>query len=170
MTPAPTLLAAMLEEIPSVILRDQVWDDYYYMRANQICSRCGDYSKHEIIEVRQPIERDLNERYGYDFHTMHYSIKTTRILTKQSLQDSDWGSLCSKCKEHVLGRNYYPLSSSKEDAESELRDMKKNELRRQQQQTDKIKSLRKELNKERRENGGRPAREIVHDQFNPNEA
>lgn len=143
-------------------LRDQVWRDYYYRRQNRICSRCGDYNRYEIQESRQPTERDLSEKYGCDFYTMNYKIKTTRILTNNSLTESDWGCLCQHCKDHTLGKSFYDLFNSKEDAEYEIQDMRQNERKRQLKQDDEIKKLRKEFNKERRENGGRPAREISH--------
>lgn len=151
-------------------LRDQVWTDYYFKKSNRICSRCGDYNRYEIEEFEQPIERDLNEKYGTEFYIMQYKIKTTRILTKLSLAETDWGSICSRCKDHQLGRNPYLISSSLEDAEFEMQDMKQNERKRHLNQEDEIKKLRKEFNKERRENGGRPAREFGHEQqINPND-
>jgi len=149
--------------------RDSIWADYYYRKNHRICSRCGDYNKYEIEEFRQPIERDLNEHFGCDFYIMTYKINTTRILTNNSLEESAWGSICNRCSDHILGRGYYPLSSSFEDADYEVQDMKKNERKRQLDQEDEIKKLRKLFNKERRENGGRPAREIVHEQLNPND-
>ena len=151
-------------------LRDQVWKDYYHRRQHRICSRCGDYSKYGIEEIKRHTEIDLNYRYGTDFHTTEYKIKTTRILTEQSL-DSTWGCLCSKCQDHIRGRKEYFLDSSLEDIELELHDMKANEQKRQLRQEDEIKKLRKDFNKERRENGssssGKPVKDYV--QLNPND-
>lgn len=160
-------------------LRNQVWDDYYYRQQNRICSRCGDYNKYDIEQIIQPIERDLNEKYDCDFYLTTFKIKTTRILTRDSLSETDWGCLCQRCKDHTLGKQAYFLSSSLEDAEFELQDMKQNERKRQLKQEDEIKKLRKQFNKERRENGGnnngsnnsnaKPIRELVHNQLNPND-
>jgi hypothetical protein len=155
MTPAPEILPALKDITPSIVLRDEVWKDYYHRKTNRICSRCGDYNKYEIEGTSQPIERELGEKYSCNFYIMNYKINTTRILTNNSLEESAWGSICHKCSDHVLGRAYYPLDSSLEDAEHEMQDMKQNEHDRQRKQEDEIKNLRKQFNKERRENGGR---------------
>lgn len=150
-------------------LKEQVWSDYYFRKSNRICSRCGDYNKYEIEENRQPIERDLKDYFGVEFFLMSYKIKATRILTKDSLEETAWGCVCQKCKDHILGRGYYDLASSLEDAEFELADIKQNERNRQIKQDDEIKKLRKQFNKDRRENGtAKPVRHVFV-QLNPNE-
>jgi len=135
-------------------LRNQVWDDYFQRKKDRICSRCGDYSKYEIIETHFPTQRDLNEHYGFDFYTVEYKIKTTRILNKNSIEDGEWGNLCHKCKDHILGKSMHDLSSSKEDIEFEIHDLRQNERKRQLYQDDDIKKARAAFNKERRENQG----------------
>jgi hypothetical protein len=172
MTPAPEILPSITELTPSIILRDQAWEDYHYMRANHICSRCGDYSRYEIIETQLPTQRDLNEYYGYNFYTIEYKIQVTRILNKNSLSAGDWGNLCHKCKNHILGIAMHDLSSSKEGIESKIRELKTNERKRQSYQDEDIKKARAKFNKERRENnttnGGKPAsKEYV--KLNPND-
>lgn len=148
-------------------LREQVWIDYYEKRRKRVCSRCGDYNKYEIEATEQPIERELNEYFNMNFYLRFYKIKATRILTKNSLEDSAWGDVCNKCKNHILGQIPYYLDNSLEDMEIELQDLKQNERKRQLKQEDEIKKLRKEFNKECRENGSKPKKR--HEQTNPND-
>lgn len=147
-------------------LRNQVWANYYNMTKDRICSRCGDYSKYEIVETKAPTSPDLNRRYGYDFYVKTYDITTTRILNKNS-NDSKWGNVCSKCKDHILGKAKHPISSSQLEAERELQFLRLQEHKRQLLQNEEIEAARKEYNKERRENGGRPIKDLP--KLNPND-
>lgn len=145
-----TLDIPILELTNAEIAKNTVWEDYRYRQKNKICSRCGQYNKYEITEKILYVQKDLNDRYGYNFHEKEYDIKSTTVLNKNSL-DSDWGGLCKRCQLHVSGFEKYPLSASRADAERELSRLKTTERTRQMYQDDDIKTARVEFNKERRE-------------------
>jgi hypothetical protein len=142
----------LTELLNSEKLKNQVWSDYFKNKEDKVCSRCGLYNKYEIIEKKSHAGGNLNERYGYNFYLTTYELKTTEIRNKNSLADSDWGSICSKCKDHILGIKIYDLSSDIEEAEFELLDLRKNEAKRRLLQEDSIRIARKEANKALREN------------------
>lgn len=140
------------ELLDSEKLRNQVWKDYFKNKEDKICSRCGLYNKYEVIELKKPAGGNLNERYGYNFYLIDYELKITEIRNKNSLADSDWGSICQKCKNHILGIKPYELNSDREAAEFEILDLRKNEAKRRLLQEDSVKAARKEANKALREN------------------
>ena len=159
------------DSIPDVLtdpqkLRDQVWTNYFHMKRDRICSRCGDYNKYEIVRTEYPVQAELNKHYGHNFYMVDYKIQVTRILNKNSL-DVEWGNVCSRCKDHILGKAMHDLSSSQEDIEWEIRDIRQNERTRQLYQDDDIKKARAAFNKERRESGGSVVREYI--KLNPND-
>ena len=132
------------------LLRDRVWEDYHKMRSDRVCSRCGNYCKYEIIEKIIPTARELNERYGHNFHIKHYELKSTTVMNKNSL-DREWGSICNKCRDHILGIKPFPLSSSRLKAEQDLVSLKKTERLRLLYQEDEIRDARARVNKSRRD-------------------
>ena len=125
-------------------LRDQVWDNYFYLRKNKMCSRCGKYQKYEISERKIPTSQDLNERYGHNFYLIEYKLESTSILNKNS-NDSEWGNLCSKCKAHVTGITPNPLGASLLEVERELRELKEKENIRRMFQSDAIREASSKL-------------------------
>lgn len=150
MTGAPEILPTPVEEIPHIILREQAWKDYYERKKERICSRCGQYSKYEIISSSHTTNIGLRNANNEEFYEIEYKINTTPIINKNS-NDSTWGNLCNRCRDHTLGLKAYPLSSSKVDTEDELTRLKSRERVRQTFQDDDIKKAKTKLNKERRE-------------------
>lgn len=150
MTGAPELLPAITEQTPHIILRDQVWEDYYYQQRQRICSRCGQYSKYEIIHSSHVINQGLKNQHNEEFFEVEFAINTTAIINKNS-NNSEWGNLCNRCRNHILGQEAYPLSSSKADIDKELTRLKTRERARRILQDDDIKNTKTKLNKERRE-------------------
>jgi hypothetical protein len=131
-------------------LRSRVWGEYYYERGYKICSRCGNYSRYEIIPTKIPTNRDLNEHYGLDFHNMDYKINTIRVLNKNS-NDSDWGNICNKCRLHIMGKIENLLDNSLSKAENELGRLKQKERTRRMFQDDEIREAAAALRKENKE-------------------
>jgi hypothetical protein len=138
------------ERNPANELRDQVWQDYFKMRDNRVCSRCGNYSRYQVVSKRREIQRELSDSEGHDFYVIDYEIKKTPI-TNQNSNDSEWGNLCTRCRKHVLGLERYDLESSPTDVETEIIGAKQQERWRQIKQDDEIKKARMAFNKARRE-------------------
>lgn len=138
------------------ILRDQVWKDYRKDRENNLCSRCGSYTKYEIIEQTYPTAEELNTKYGYNFFIIEYSIKKTEIRHDNSLGGVEWGNICNPCRDHMLGIASHPIQSSQSDTEKEIQRLKRKETTRRLFQEDKVKAAKAAINKERRENGELP--------------
>jgi hypothetical protein len=120
------------------------------MRWAKVCSRCGDYSKYQVVSKRREIQRELNENTDSDFYVIDYEIKKTPVTNINS-NDSDWGNLCNRCRKHVLGLERYDLESSPTDVEDEIIELKQKERWRQLKQDDEIKKARMAFNKARRE-------------------
>lgn len=165
----------MTEIEESEKLRNQVWKDYRKDREDKLCSRCGSYTKYEIISniYSHPTTKDLNGKYNYDFYIIDYTINATNIRNKDSLGDVEWGNVCKHCREHILGTTKYPLDSSQKDAERELHRLKMKEHTRRIEQDTEITNARKELNKARRDNNQDEFKKqrngIEHPTINPNE-
>jgi hypothetical protein len=128
-------------------LRDQIWDDYFYLRKNKMCSRCGKYHRYDIAERKIPTSQDLNDRYGHDFHLIEYKLDKTSVVNKNS-NDSEWGNLCNKCKAHVTGVTPNPLGASLLEVERELRELKEKENIRRMFQSDAIREASNKLRKD----------------------
>jgi hypothetical protein len=128
-------------------LRDQVWDEYFYLRKNKMCSRCGKYHRYDIAERKIPTSQDLNDRYGYDFHLIEYKLEKKSVVNKNS-NDSEWGNLCNKCKAHVTGVTPNPLGASLLEVERELRELKEKENIRRMFQSDAIREASNKLRKD----------------------
>ena len=128
-------------------LRDQVWDEYFYLRKNKMCSRCGKYHRYDIAERKIPTSQDLNDRYGYDFHLIEYKLEKKSVVNKNSYH-VEWGNLCNKCKAHVTGVTPNPLGASLLEVERELRELKEKENIRRMFQSDAIREASNKLRKD----------------------
>lgn len=136
----------------SEALRDSVWKSYHKDREDRLCSRCGSYTKYEIVEKEIPIHKDLKDGYNYNFYVIEYELKPTHIRNKNSLGDVEWGHICTACRNHILGIAPYPLNSSQREAEKEIQQLRKKEHKRRLFQDDEISEARKAVNKARKEN------------------
>lgn len=154
-------------------LRNQVWKDYRRDREDHLCSRCGSYTKYEIIEKEIPIHKDLRDNYSYNFYHIEYELKPTHIRNKDSLGSVEWGHICTTCRDHILGKAPYPLKSSQKEAEKEIQILRKQEHKRRLFQDDEITAARKAVNKARKEDRNdefkQERRGIEHPNINPND-